>query len=90
MLDVTAIKADFPGTSQQVYLNTAGVGLPPRSALDAVQEVCGLLGQGPAQLGYGAYYQALARRPPARKTRLPNCSASAPRKLRLLTIRPWG
>lgn len=59
MLDVTAIKADFPGTSQQVYLNTAGVGLPPRSALDAVQEVCGLLGQGPAQLGYGAYYQAL-------------------------------
>lgn len=59
MLDVNAIKADFPGTSQQVYLNTAGVGLPPRSALDAVQRVCGLLGQGPAQLGYSDYYRAL-------------------------------
>jgi selenocysteine lyase/cysteine desulfurase len=59
MLDVNAIKADFPGTSQQVYLNTAGVGLPPRSALDAVQRVCALLGQGPAQLGYADYYRAL-------------------------------
>lgn len=59
MLNVEAIRADFPGSTQQVYLNAAGVGLPPRSALEAVQRATALLGQGPAEMGYKAYYQAL-------------------------------
>ncbi|MGH8007578.1 MAG: aminotransferase class V-fold PLP-dependent enzyme [Candidatus Binatia bacterium] len=59
MLNVDAIRADFPGSTQQVYLNAAGVGLPPRSALDAVQRVAALLGQGPAEGGSNAYYRAL-------------------------------
>ena len=59
MLDVNTVKADFPGTAQQVYLNTAGVGLPPQTALDAVQYVTTLLGQGPAHMGYADYYRAL-------------------------------
>jgi len=59
MFDVSAVRADFPGSTQQVYLNAAGVGLPPRSALDAVQQTATLLGQGPASLGYKTYYRAL-------------------------------
>lgn len=59
MFDVNAVRADFPGSTQQVYLNAAGVGLPPRSALDAVQRAAALLGQGPAQMGYKAYYRAI-------------------------------
>ena len=59
MLDVTAVKADFPGTAQQVYLNTAGIGLPPQTALTAVQQANTLLGQGPADMGYNDYYRAL-------------------------------
>ncbi len=59
MFDVNAVRADFPGSTQQVYLNTAGVGLPPRSALDAVQRATSLLGQGPAEMGYKAYYRAI-------------------------------
>jgi selenocysteine lyase/cysteine desulfurase len=59
MLNVEAIRADFPGSTQQVYLNAAGVGLPPRSAVEAVQRVTALLGQGPAEMGYKAYYQAI-------------------------------
>ncbi|MBI3248873.1 MAG: aminotransferase class V-fold PLP-dependent enzyme [Deltaproteobacteria bacterium] len=59
MFDVEAIRADFPGTAQQVYLNTAGVGLPPRIALEAVQRAALLLGCGPAEMGYTAYYRAL-------------------------------
>jgi len=59
MFDVNAIRADFPGSTQQVYLNAAGVGLPPRSALEAVQRATTLLGRGPADLGYKAYYRAI-------------------------------
>src|SRR5262245_41323429 len=59
MVDVNAVRADFPGSTQQVYLNAAGVGLPPRSALEAVQRATTLLGQGPADLGYKAYYRAI-------------------------------
>jgi cysteine desulfurase / selenocysteine lyase len=59
MFDVSTVRADFPGVTQQVYLNTAGVGLPPRSALEAVQRVVQLLGQGPGGMGYKTYYQAL-------------------------------
>lgn len=59
MFDVSAVRADFPGSTQQIYLNAAGVGLPPRSALDAVQHAASLLGQGPAGMGYKAYYRAL-------------------------------
>jgi len=59
MFDVNAVRADFPGSTQQVYLNAAGVGLPPRSALDAVQQAVALLGQGPAERGYKTYYRAL-------------------------------
>jgi len=59
MFDVNAVRADFPGSTQQVYLNAAGVGLPPRAALDAVQQATTLLGQGPADLGYKAYYRAI-------------------------------
>ena len=59
MFDVNTVRADFPGATQQVYLNTAGVGLPPRSALAAVQRAIHLLGQGPADMGYKTYYQAL-------------------------------
>lgn len=59
MLNVNAVRADFPGSTQQVYLNAAGVGLPPRSALNAVQQAATLLGQGPADMGYKAYYRAL-------------------------------
>src|SRR4051812_40101390 len=60
MFDVNAVRADFPGSTQQVYLNAAGVGLPPRSALDAVQQATTLLGRGPADQGYKAYYRAIA------------------------------
>ena len=42
MFDVNAVRADFPGSTQQVYLNAAGVGLPPRAALDAVQQAAPL------------------------------------------------
>jgi selenocysteine lyase/cysteine desulfurase len=59
MFDVEAVRADFPGSTQQVYLNAAGVGLPPRSALTAVQSATTLLGQGPAEMGYKAYYRAI-------------------------------
>lgn len=59
MFDVNAVRADFPGSTQQVYLNAAGVGLPPRSALAAVQRATTLLGQGPADIGYKAYYHAI-------------------------------
>lgn len=59
MFDVNAIRADFPGTAQQVYLNSAGVGLPPRAATEAVRRAADLLAQGPAHMGYPAYYQAL-------------------------------
>lgn len=59
MFDVETVRADFPGIAQQVYLNTAGVGLPPRTALDAVQQAALLLGRGPAEMGYTAYYRAL-------------------------------
>jgi cysteine desulfurase / selenocysteine lyase len=59
MLDVNAVRADFPGSTQQVYLNAAGVGLPPRSALEAVQRATTLVGQGPAEMGYKAYYRAI-------------------------------
>ncbi len=59
MFNVEAVRADFPGVTQQVYLNTAGVGLPPRSALEAVQRVASLLGQGPAEMGYKTYYRAI-------------------------------
>jgi selenocysteine lyase/cysteine desulfurase len=59
MLNVEAIRADFPGSTRQVYLNAAGVGLPPHSAVEAVQRAAALLGQGPAEGGYKAYYQAI-------------------------------
>jgi cysteine desulfurase/selenocysteine lyase len=59
MFDVEAVRVDFPGSTQQVYLNAAGVGLPSRSALVAVQQVVSLLGQGPAEKGYKAYYRAI-------------------------------
>lgn len=59
MFDVNAVRTDFPGSTQQVYLNAAGVGLPPRSALEAVQRATALLGQGPAEMGYKAYYRAI-------------------------------
>jgi selenocysteine lyase/cysteine desulfurase len=59
MLNVEAIRADFPGSTQQVYLNAAGVGLPPRSAVEAVQRAATLLGHGPGEMGYKAYYQAI-------------------------------
>lgn len=59
MLNIDAIRADFPGSTQQAYLNAAGVGLPPRSALDAVQRAVALIGQGPAEIGFKAYYRAL-------------------------------
>lgn len=59
MFNIDAVRADFPGTIQQVYLNAAGVGLPPRSALDAVHRVTTLLGQGPAEMGYKTYYRAI-------------------------------
>ena len=59
MFDVNAVRADFPGTAQQVYLNSAGVGLPPRAATEAVRRTADLLAQGPAHMGYPAYYQAL-------------------------------
>src|SRR5262245_53907134 len=59
MFDVEAVRADFPGSTQQVYLNTAGVGLPPRSALEAVQRTVSLLGHGPAEMGYKTYYRAI-------------------------------
>ena len=59
MLNVEAVRADFPGATQQVYLNAAGVGLPPRTAVEAVQRATVLLGQGPAEMGYKAYYQAI-------------------------------
>ncbi|MGH2361324.1 MAG: aminotransferase class V-fold PLP-dependent enzyme [bacterium] len=59
MLNIDAIRADFPGATQQVYLNAAGIGLPPRSAMEAVQRAIALLGHGPATTGYQAYYRAL-------------------------------
>lgn len=59
MFDVEAVRADFPGATQQVYLNAAGVGLPPRAAVAAVQQAATLLGQGPAAMGTAAYYRAL-------------------------------
>jgi len=59
MFNVDTVRADFPGATQQVYLNAAGVGLPPRAALDAVHQVTTLLGQGPAAMGYKAYYRAI-------------------------------
>jgi cysteine desulfurase / selenocysteine lyase len=59
MLDIDAVRADFPGATQQVYLNAAGVGLPPRAALEAVHRATTLLGQGPAEMGYKAYYRAI-------------------------------
>jgi len=59
MLNVEAVRADFPGATQQVYLNAAGVGLPPRAAVEAVQHTAALLGQGPAEMGYKAYYQVI-------------------------------
>src|SRR5262249_50778598 len=67
MLNVEAIRSDFPGSTQQVYLNAAGGGLPPRSALEAVQRVTMLLGQGPADLGYKSYYRAIGD--PARQAK---------------------
>jgi selenocysteine lyase/cysteine desulfurase len=59
MFNVDAVRVDFPGATQQVYLNAAGVGLPPRTALDAVHQVTTLLGQGPAAMGYKTYYRAI-------------------------------
>ena len=59
MFNIDAVRADFPGVTQQVYLNAAGVGLPPRIALDAVHRVTTLLGQGPAEMGYKTYYRAI-------------------------------
>ena len=61
MFDINAVQADFPGTTQQVYLNSAGIGLPPRSATEAVQHAATLLSQGPAEMGYQTYYQALGK-----------------------------
>jgi cysteine desulfurase / selenocysteine lyase len=61
MLDVDAIRADFPGSTEQVYLNAAGVGLPPSVASVAVQQTVSLLGQGPAGMGSSAYYRALGK-----------------------------
>ena len=61
MFDVNVVRTDFPGTTQQVYLNAAGIGLPPKSATQAVQRAATLLGQGPAEMGYPAYYQALGK-----------------------------
>jgi len=59
MLNVEAIRADFPGSTQQIYLNAAGVGLPPRAAVEAVQRATVFLGNGPAEMGYKAYYQEI-------------------------------
>jgi selenocysteine lyase/cysteine desulfurase len=59
MFDVNAVRADFPGATRQVYLNAAGVGLPPRSAVTAVQQAAALVGQGPAEMGSAAYYRAI-------------------------------
>ena len=61
MFDINAVQADFPGTTNQVYLNSAGIGLPPRSATEAVQHAATLLSQGPAEMGYQTYYQALGK-----------------------------
>jgi selenocysteine lyase/cysteine desulfurase len=61
MFNIEAVRADFPGSTQQIYLNTAGVGLPPRSAVEAVQRTAALLGHGPAEMGYKAYYRALGQ-----------------------------
>lgn len=59
MFDVNTVRADFSGTAEQIYLNSAGVGLPPRAATEAVRRAADLLAQGPAHMGYPAYYQAL-------------------------------
>ena len=54
MFDVDLVRQDFPGTHGQVYLNSASIGLPAKSATDAVKRVATLLGQGPANMGYKA------------------------------------
>ena len=59
MFDNSRVREDFPGTKNQVYLNAAGVSLPPRSAVEATQRIVALLGQGPGELGGGAYYARL-------------------------------
>ena len=61
MFDINTVRADFPGTTEQVYLNSAGIGLPPKAATQAVQHAATLLSQGPADVGYKAYYQALGK-----------------------------
>ncbi len=61
MFDVDLVRQDFPGTHGQVYLNSASIGLPAKSATDAVKRVATLLGQGPANMGYKAYYEELGR-----------------------------
>lgn len=90
MLDVNAIKADFPGASQQVYLNTAGVGLPPRSALDAVQRVCRLLGQGPARLGSGDYARALGESAVTAKNEAARLLRVSPQEIALIDDTTMG
>ncbi len=68
MFDVDLIRQDFPGTHGQVYLNSASIGLPAKSATDAVRRVSTLLAQGPAGMGYKAYYEELGKPgPQARK-----------------------
>jgi selenocysteine lyase/cysteine desulfurase len=59
MFDNSQVREDFPGTKNQVYLNAAGVSLPPRSAVEATQKIVALLGQGPGEMGGGAYYAQL-------------------------------
>ena len=59
MFDISQVREDFPGTKNQVYLNAAGVSLPPRSAVEATQKTIALLGQGPGEMGGAEYYAQL-------------------------------
>ena len=59
MFDSSRVREDFPGTKNQVYLNAAGMSLPPKNAVEATQEMIALLGQGPGEMGGEAYYARL-------------------------------
>ncbi len=59
MFDLRRVRQDFPGTQNQVYLNAAGMSLPPRAATEKAQETLALLGQGPGEMGSRAYQEKL-------------------------------
>ncbi len=90
MLDVTAIQADFSGTAQQTYLNTAGIGLPPQAALDAVKEAAVLLAQGPAHMGYSAYYRALGESALKAKTQAAQLLTATPQEIAFIDDTTMG